>query len=199
MAESVRSAPQFVAAFVADRIRSSRSISSAHCRQSASTVSLLIPNSNDGLILIGIPLLRPYARLAFRYVSPAQRHAGQDQAILAARHALYARLNSSIRRAGQAAPGAGRPSARWPSTQSVRSSSTRQPAPKILRRKLRDSGDNQIDARSVREHVRGICHRQAGPSFPAISHCLWCATGLNASPDAVKPTSTLFAARLSRR
>jgi toxin CptA len=27
--------------------------------------SLLIPGSNDGLILIGIPLLRPYAWLAF--------------------------------------------------------------------------------------------------------------------------------------
>jgi toxin CptA len=27
--------------------------------------SLLIPGSNDGLILIGIPLLRPYAWIAF--------------------------------------------------------------------------------------------------------------------------------------
>ena len=27
--------------------------------------SLLIPGSNDGLILIGLPLLRPYAWLAF--------------------------------------------------------------------------------------------------------------------------------------
>ena len=27
--------------------------------------SLLIPGSNDGLILIGIPLLRPYAWVAF--------------------------------------------------------------------------------------------------------------------------------------
>jgi toxin CptA len=27
--------------------------------------SLLIPGSNDGLILIGMPLLRPYAWLAF--------------------------------------------------------------------------------------------------------------------------------------
>ena len=46
-----------------------------------------------------------------RYVSPAQRHAGEDHAILAARHALYAGLANSTPRAGLATLATGRPSA----------------------------------------------------------------------------------------
>ena len=46
-----------------------------------------------------------------RYVSPAQRHAGEDQAILAARHALYTRARALNPRAGRAPRATGRPSA----------------------------------------------------------------------------------------
>ena len=45
-----------------------------------------------------------------RYVSPQQRHAGQDQAILAARTRCIARPRSAIRHAGRAPPGTGRSS-----------------------------------------------------------------------------------------
>lgn len=47
-----------------------------------------------------------------RYVSPAQRHAGEDAAILAARHELYLRARERTRAAGQVPPALGRPSVR---------------------------------------------------------------------------------------
>ena len=64
-----------------------------------------------------------------------QRHAGQDRAILATRHARYLQAKEQ------------RYSAQWPSTPSTRQSSTRLPALHIFSRKLRDSGDNWLDAR----------------------------------------------------
>ena len=44
-----------------------------------------------------------------RYVSPAQRHAGEDRAILPARHAAYLEARGRIRRAGRAIRATGRP------------------------------------------------------------------------------------------
>ncbi len=45
---------------------------------------------------------------AIRYVSPTQRHAGEDSEILAARHALYTKSEApDTRRAGRATPATG--------------------------------------------------------------------------------------------
>ena len=44
-----------------------------------------------------------------RYVTPAQRHAGQDRSMLAARHELYQQARQANPRPGAARPGTGRP------------------------------------------------------------------------------------------
>ena len=53
--------------------------------------SLLIPGSNDGLILIGIPLLRPYAWLAF-----ASMFAAIAIAMKISSSALFRRFSRSL-------------------------------------------------------------------------------------------------------
>ena len=53
--------------------------------------TLLIPGSNDGLILIGMPLLRPYAWLAFAIMCVTIAVA------LALQRAWQARLQASTR------------------------------------------------------------------------------------------------------
>ena len=50
-------------------------------------------------------------KISVGYVSPAQRHTGEDHAILAARHACTAKRANATRRAGLATRGTGRPSA----------------------------------------------------------------------------------------
>jgi toxin CptA len=63
--------------------------------------SLLIPGSNDGLILIGIPLLQPYAWLAFASMFVAIAAAMWAQRAWAGRHQLAATSLSTPRRPGQ--------------------------------------------------------------------------------------------------
>jgi transposase InsO family protein len=81
-----------------------------------------------------------------RYVSPAQRHAGEDRNILAARHALYtqARDNNPARWSGK--------TRNWSPVGAVTLNPERDcivrshSGATILRRWLHDSGDNYLDA-----------------------------------------------------
>lgn len=82
-----------------------------------------------------------------RYVSPQQRHAGEDHAILAARHALYitAKESHPARWSGRAI---GNPSGPLRSIQNVTPSSWSTHRKTIFSSWLRESGDNYLDARS---------------------------------------------------
>jgi hypothetical protein len=84
-----------------------------------------------------------------RYVSPAQRHAGEDRNILAARHALYtqARDNNPARWSGK--------TRNWSPVGAVTLNPERDcivrshSGATILRRWLHDSGDNYLDVRRL--------------------------------------------------
>ena len=60
-----------------------------------------------------------------RYVTPAQRHAGQDRSVLTARHAIYQARGNATRNAGVGRPATGHRSASSPSIQSATASSGR--------------------------------------------------------------------------
>ena len=108
-----------------------------------------------------------------RYVSPAQRHASDDHAILAARGMRCTSvLVSSTRLAGPAARAIGRPWARWRSTPSATRSCRRIREHQIFSRWLHERGDNYLDARrnsSVASQANHIPSSNAPLNATAIS------------------------------
>ena len=90
-----------------------------------------------------------------RYVSPGQRHAGADVAVLAARHRLYTAARDATLRAGRDTTAAGR---RWASSRSTLSAIART---KRLSRKLNingllrhESSGNYFDTRRPQRGTR---------------------------------------------